>query len=60
MSRNQSSVVYMLEIVNNKIEKINNESGCQAKAGALVVLIFWPILRLAVLIKLVLIKKACK
>ena len=31
----------------------------KAKAGALVVLIFWPNLRLAVLIKLVLIKKVC-
>ena len=34
-----------------------NEKGCQARVGALVVLIFWPNLRLAVLIKLVLIKK---
>ena len=34
-----------------------NERGCQAKPGALVVLIFRPNLRLAVLIELVLIKK---
>ena len=32
--------------------------GCQAKAGALVVLIFWPNLKLAVLAELVLIKKS--
>ena len=36
-----------------------NERGCQAKPGALVVLNFRPNLRLAVLIELVLIKKAC-
>ena len=35
-----------------------NERGCQAKPGALVVLIFRPNLRLAVLIELVLIKKS--
>ena len=36
-----------------------NERGCHAKVCALVVLIFWPNLKLAVLIELVLIKKAC-
>ena len=34
-----------------------NERECQAKVGGLVVLIFWPNLRLAVLIEVVLIEK---
>ena len=40
-------------------EKGYNEKGSQTRAGAWVVLIFGPNLKLAVLIKLVLIKKAC-
>ena len=48
----------MLENANFCIEK-SDERGSQTKAGVQVVLILWPNSRLAVLINLVLIKKAC-